>query len=239
MTCETKEQLRELYRRWKREAETVCPEFFSKNEIYSNPYYSSVPEGWNDDAYPRIMIVGEEGFGTWGCGKGDGSISANEIEKIQLLNFDYLKRQLYELPAGGGNNSAFWKRFRKISKYGVCCWTNIDKIHALRNKNCALAEKDRKRLHSVTTRILYEEIAILNPTHVVFFGWHRHSLQHELPELYAMLYPNGPKDNHIWSKNVVSLQVEGRRYIFSYHPNWGYRNAGYEDKVIEALQKSL
>ena len=237
MTCEMERKLQEMYRRWLQEMEISCPKFFEKDETYSNPYYSSIPAGWNNAVYPRIMVVGEEGFGTRGCGR-DQSILANEIERIQSLNFEYLKKQLYDLPVGEVNNSAFWRRFRRVSQCGVCCWTNIDKIHILRKKRCALSEKDRKLLHSVPTKVLREEIEILNPTHVIFFGWHGSSLQKELPELYSFMYPDGPKDNHVWKKNVVSVWFKGRNYIFTYHPNWGYRNAGYEDKVVAELKKA-
>lgn len=228
------QQLISVYTQWLEELNIFAPQFLKKS--YSNPYFSSIPEHWLDTDKPRIMVVGEEGFGTWGCGKGDASISASEIEKIQALNFNYLKKQLVDLPHGEINNSAFWRRFRKVAKYGVCTWTNIDKIHVLHAKSCVLSESDRKLLHSLPTKLLAEEIRILKPTHVIFFGWHGTSLKQELPELYAKLYPNGAKDSSVWYKNVVSVSHQGITFIFCYHPNWGYRTKGYEGKVISALE---
>lgn len=155
-----------------------------------------------------------------------------------MLNFNYLKKQLGD-PGKDTNHSSFWKRFRKIAKSGVCCWTNIDKIHVLHNKACALSNADRKLLHSVKTRLLCEEISLLDPTHIVFFGWYGISLQHELPEIFSVMYPQGLKDNSVWDQNVVLIQHEGRKYIFCYHPSWGYRNTGYEDKVMDIFRTSL
>lgn len=206
---------------------------------FSNPYYSSIPENWYESTGPRIMVVGEEGFGTWGCGKGDPNpIAPEEIERIQQLNYDYLRVQLLH-DEGKLNNSAFWKRFRKISKYGICCWTNIDKIHRLASRNCALSKKERELLHSVKTRVLAEEIAILDPTHILFFGWHGDSLKHELPDIYSVLYPGGKNDKSVYDCKVVPIEYEDRTYIFAYHPNWGYRNKGYEDSVLDTLRKFI
>ena len=187
------------------------------------------------------MIVGEEGFGTYGCGKQGKPheiIDCHDVESIQNLNYTFLRKQLGK-EVGDINASPFWRRFREIAKYGECAWSNIDKIHLLRNWNCKLSNKDRKLLHSINTRILLEEISILNPTHVVFFGWYGVSLQHELPSLFKKMYPNGLGDNSVWNKDVVAFEEDGRHYIFAYHPNWGYRNRGYEDKVISVLKEHL
>ena len=63
--------------------------------------------------------------------------------------------------------------------------------------------------------------------------------QHELPSLFEKMYPNGLGDNSVWNKDVVAFEEDGRHYIFAYHPNWGYRNRGYEDKVISVLKEHL
>lgn len=228
-------QLVKTYQQWFSELKEFSPDLLGAR--YSNPYYISIPEGWFETSGPRIMVVGEEGFGTYGCGKGEEPYYC-DIEDIQQLNYRYLREQLF-IDSGDINNSAFWRRFRKIATYGVCCWTNIDKIHILHGKKCVLSQADRKQLHSTPTRILQEEINLLDPTHIVFFGWHGDSLKHELPALYSLLYPNGPKDNSVWNKTVVPLQVENRTYIFCYHPNWGYRNKGYEDKVMDVIRTCI
>ena len=64
---------------------------------YSNPYFISVPEKWFDAESPQILIVGEEGFGTYGCGKqgkADEIINCHDIRRIQNLNYTYLRKQL-------------------------------------------------------------------------------------------------------------------------------------------------
>jgi len=225
------------YTQWLKELNEFAPSLMSNS--FSNPYFSSIPADWFNTDRPRILVVGEEGFGTWGCGNGDQSIAPHEIEKIQSLNYNYLQKQLFDLPHGEINNSAFWKRFRKISQYGICAWTNIDKIHVLHEKTCVLTESDRTLLHSLNTKLLAAEIQILEPTHVIFFGWHGTSLKHELPALYNILYPKGAKDSSVWCKNVVSVCQDSKTFIFCYHPNWGYRTKGYEDKVLSTFEDSL
>ena len=229
----------ELDNRFLKDIETDVPCLLEKK--FSNPYFISIPESWFTTNSPRILIVGEEGFGTYGCGKQGNPheiIDCHDVESIQNLNYTFLRKQLGK-EVGDINASPFWRRFREIAKYGECAWSNIDKIHLLRNWNCRLSNKDRKLLHSINTRILHEEISILNPTHVVFFGWYGVSLQHELPSLFKKMYPNGLGDNSVWNKDVVAFEEDGRHYIFAYHPNWGYRNRGYEDKVISVLKEHL
>ncbi len=234
-------QLASVYRQWLNELEKNAPKLLAKynadpnSQNYSNPYFISVPDGWFGSE-SRIMVVGEEGFGERGNRKKNNEISAEEVEKIQMLNYNYLKDQLD--PAGTKkNNSPFWRRLRKVSGFGICSWTNIDKIHLLHSKKCSLCEKDRKMLHSTNTKLLRKEIEILQPTCVVFFGWYGISLKEELPEVFEKMYPGGLGDSSVWFKRVVSFQMDGRDYLFSYHPSWGYRKAGYEDKVIEELKK--
>jgi hypothetical protein len=229
----------DVYTTFLREIESNSPKLLGST--YSNPYFISIPENWFSSETPKILIVGEEGFGTYGCGKQgkpDELINYHEIKKIQNLNYTYLRKQL-GIDSGEINSSPFWRRFREIAKCGKCAWSNIDKIHLLRNWNCRLSNKDRKLLHSINTRILQEEISILNPTHVVFFGWYGVSLQHELPSLFEKMYPNGLGDNSVWNKDVVAFEENGRYYIFAYHPNWGCRHRGYEEKVIAAVKAHL
>lgn len=232
-------QLQDAYARFLHDIEKDAPGLMGKD--YSNPYFISVPEKWFDAESHRILIVGEEGFGTYGCGKQgepDEVFGCYCIETIQRLNYSFLRKQL-----GDDNKeysySPFWRRFREIARFGECAWSNIDKIHLLRDRNCRLSNKERKLLHSINTRILHEEISILNPTHIVFFGWYGVSLQHELPALFEKMYPDGLGDSSVWNRDAVAFEEEGRHYIFAYHPNWGYRNHGYEEKVIAVLKECL
>lgn len=236
----------ESYSRWYCEVLEKCSLFLE--EEYSNPYYICIPKGWFDNKV-RIMIVGEEGHGKWGCGKQNHEISGKDVSAIQTFNWSYLAKQLYngeyeynlypEAYSEEWNRSAFWKRARKLSAYGVCAWTNIDKVHRLGFEKCALTEKERILLHSLDTRMLYEEIELLNPTHVVFFGWYGISLKHELQEIYEKLYVKSDDGRYIWEKNIVPIDYNSRHYLFTYHPNWGYRQTGYEDRVIGEFEKQL
>lgn len=235
MREETNKKLIKVYTQWLTELFEKAPDLLGN--VYSNPYYTSIPENWFESAGPRIMVVGEEGFGEWANGKGENvPVLPDEIEKIQSFNYSYLREQL-RIDDGEINNSAFWRRFRKVAEYGVCCWTNIDKIHVRSNARCALSEKKRKLLHSVNTQVLFEEMSILNPTHIIFFGWYGTSLRHEFPELYNQLYPGGAGDSSIWKNSVVPIKHEGRTYIFTYHPS--YRSKDYEEKVMDVFKETL
>ena len=235
------EQLVSKYSLWFSELRERAPILLSKN--YSNPYYISAPKEWFKAEAPRIMIVGEEGFGLYGCGKTGTSgnsdkprCSPEDFAEIQALNDCYLRSQLGQSDKCEKNRSPFWNRFRRISAYGVCCRTNIDKIHRLSDSHCALSKEERILLHSTSTRILNEEIALLNPTHIVFFGWYGISLRHELPALFSKLYPRGIKDTSIWkNRKIVQINSEKYKSLFLYHPAWGARNKWYETEADKAL----
>lgn len=228
-----------MYEKWLQELKEISPNLLGRK--YSNPYFISIPEGWYESE-TRILVVGEKGFGTWGCGKKDAEVSAYEISKIQNFNRQYLGKQLGYIAMNSEdkkNASPFWRRFRAIYQYGICAWTNIDKIHLLKESNCRLSVKDRKALHSLPTKILQEEIKILQPTHIVFFGWYGVSLKYELPEVFNQLYPDGLGDSSVWYKSVVAFEVDQKKYIFAYHPAWGVRQKGYEKKVLDVFKSTL
>lgn len=234
-------QLTARYMTWLSELREYAPVLLT--ETYSNPYYTSIPEGWFETEKPRIMVVGEEGFGSWGCGKagviGDPEnpfYSLEDISRIQAWNGNYLRSQLGQQNTHKKNNSPFWKRFRRVAEYGVCCWTNIDKIHCLSDSKCALTSKERALLHTTPTCILREEIDLLAPTHIIFFGWYGISLRHELPDLFSELYPGGIGDGSVWRDSKI-VPINGGKYksLFLYHPAWGNRNKGYEEKADRAL----
>ena len=84
-----------------------------------------------------------------------------------------------------------------------------------------------------------EEIKILKPQTVVFFGWYRQSLAAELPEIYKDFYENG---NYIeFNKKIYKVLKDGINYIFSNHPSWRgrYKPADYENNVITCVKESL
>lgn len=238
-------QLKSLYSSWLEEMNTL-QKIMLDDMRYSNPYYACVPKGWIE-APVRILIVGEEGAGCWGRGKAEG-IKSSEIANIQQFCWNSLASYLhynldYELYPNGEAysviKSPFWNRARKISKFGICAWTNIDKLHICADKKCALTYEERIKLHSTKIRLLNGEIAALKPTHVVFFGWYGVSLKHELPDVFKELYPGDLGDNSLWKNNVVAIEKDDIHYIFCYHPNWGIRQKGYEDKVLAVLKSTL
>jgi hypothetical protein len=240
-------QLKEAFKNWLGELQSKFPELLSGD--YSNPYYTCVPKGWIESSV-RILYVGEEGFGLWARGR--DSVNPEEIEKIQNFCWSSLASYLgydldYFLYPGAEHfkyrNTAFWRRARKLSEYGIVGWTNMDLIHRRSDKSgeCKLDDVERKKLHSLNCRILAEQIKIMCPTHVVYAGWYGTSIEHELQKLYTKLYPNGASDDYVWFKKVVKFSCDGINHIFAYHPAWRGKGKplGYEDWVFEELEKTL
>lgn len=102
---EANNKLKLKYLEWIEQIKKVCPELLG--DRYSNPYYISIPSKWYQQEN-RILIVGQEGHGTWGCGKADG-IFADDISNIQKFNKEYLESQLGYSNKYTSNNSPFGK----------------------------------------------------------------------------------------------------------------------------------
>ena len=116
---------------------------------------------------------------------------------------------------------------------------NIDVINTKSGK--ALKQKDRKKLHNCETRLLHEVIKLINPTHIIFFGWHNTSLEHEAPNLLNIAYPNGVANNSfIKSENFIfETKLNGKNIILSYHPNYVpiRNNKNYIFKLIRLIKQ--
>lgn len=228
MLEERRKQLYEVYKVWETELKSTCPQLLS--EKYSHPYYLHIPDKWFD-AKHRILIVGEEGFGN--------KQFDLPIAEAQAFNRNYLLRQL---SPGADNRSPFWQRIRKIAALPdvSVAWTNIDKIHYSRGYGCALKKCDRMALHQTPTAILKEEILLLKPAVIVYFGWYGISLRAELPDVFRVLYPGGLKDYSQWKEEKMKvIEMAGIHHIFTYHPGWGQRVKGYEDTVLQVVAEVL
>ena len=220
------------------------------SSIYSKPYYISIPEKWFERDMVRVMIVGQEGRGDW---KQEGwrdlqPENLADIEKIKEWHKGYLGRQLGENKSEeyNYNNSSFWQRFRKINELEncVCCWNNLDKIHRNGKVKCALTDEERKKLHSTEKKVLDEEINILNPNIVVFFGYSEResALKAELESVANKFYGKEKKDYEKLYEQKIYKVIEGvRTYIFTNHPAWRnqYKPKNYEDNVILALREAI
>ena len=233
MLEEKRQQLLNIYRQWAEELQTHCSELI--DEKYSYPYYLHIPDNWFDSQY-RLLIVGEEGYG-----KKQYDLP---IEEVQSFNKWYLEEQLGE-DKKRHNRSAFWRRIRCISDLfdpDRCSitWTNLDKIHRSGTGNCRLTKRNRDLLHQTPTHILSEEIRLLNPTHVIYFGWYGISLLGELADefesVFHDLYPNGLRDSSAWEpKKFKVISRDAIHHIFTYHPGWGQRQKGYEEEVLDTI----
>ena len=243
MVEEKRKELFEVYQQWYGQLTELL-----KKYSYSHPYYLHIPDDWCQSTY-RILIVGEEGYG-----EKEFNLS---IEKAQEFNRKYLLSQidpdqLDKNDRYKRSGSSFWRRIRSIdelmkdngSPYSIT-WTNLDMIHhSIKKGNCKLKQTERESLHS--TPILPKEIDILRPTHVIYFGWYGISLEKELPDVFSRLYPNGLGDESLWKdEKMAKFQENGIWHIFTYHPNWGYRQKrddngkSYEDKVLNQISDTL
>lgn len=227
-------ELTTLYRDWNEQLKSKCSKLLSG--AFSNPHYVYVPNGW-ESAKNRVMIVGEEGYGIWGQGKQAG-LTSSDIADIQRTNGEIVDYVL----AKDKDSRKFWRRFKSIKDLGVpCIWNNLDKIYYMGKdrKKCCLTTEEEKLLHSTNIKILKEEIAILKPSVVVFFGWYCDALHVELPEIWRKLYPNG--DNRLWKNSFYKIFDNDINYIFTYHPSWRgkYKPTDYEQRVIDCIKACL
>ncbi len=241
--------LLDLYKKWAKEFEKIEDGKFLSKE-YSNPYYISIPDDWFDRD-KRIMIVGEEGYGEWGAGKqygwkeGEPSWKFNDFNNI--MDYNRIKTLIQvgaklnpdEERLCNNTKNKFWIRFKQIYRLGLpCVWNNLDKIHLLGNKNCALSKEDRKKLHSVENKILLKEIEILKPTIVLFCGWSEResAFENELSKDICDKFYND-YDNYKPTKyKIYSIKNDDVHYIFSYHPHYANRIEGYEETVIDLIK---
>ena len=239
-------ELQTLYKEW---ADNIDEKFLTDD--YSNPYYISIPTGWCKSKN-KIMIVGEEGAGSWGCGKTVDQIyntkkwNRFEIELIQKYNeenidfqcerFLLMDKKDYISINFKKSKGKFWKRFKNVYNLSPdvkCIWNNNDKIHRVNtrsNNSYALYNKERKQLHKNTVKILAKEIEKTETNLVLFFGWHWVSLELELPEVYNELCKRD------WKKITV-IKLNNITYIFSYHPQ--RKNKEYENELIKTIEREL
>ena len=242
MVEKKRNELFKVYQKWENELKQSCPKLIT--EEFSHPYYLHIPDDWYESTY-RILIVGEEGHGEK---KFDLA-----IEEAQEFNRKFLLDQL----KNEGKYSRFWRRIWRIAElikdkgysYSIT-WTNLDMIHHLDTgeRDCVLQDDERIALHSTPTKILSEEIRILEPTHVIYFGFVRYgiSLEKELPDVFSHLCPDGLGDDSQWKdEKMVTFQENGIWHIVTYHPSWGYRQKrdangkSYEDKVLDQISETL
>lgn len=187
----------------------------------SLPYFIYLPDNWTESP-TRILIVGEEGFGEVGCDRDKRKTQFNIIETIQDFN-------RYCLSDKTLNRRPFWRRINYLKSVfpdASFCWTNLDKVHRLKAKDsksgCKLLTSQRKALHNYP--ILADEIKIIHPTHVIFFGWYGYSLEKEFSDfdktIYDNLYKNGNDGWKLDGYCTPILSADNVQYIFTYHPGW-------------------
>lgn len=229
-----------MYKTWEAELKDTCPQLICEN--FSHPYYLHIPGNWYEQKC-RILVVGKEGHGTHQFN--------SPIEEAQRFNREYLACQLNQSNTDSSkekiysrNNSPFWNRIRRINKLPKSdeisiTWTNIDKIHRVGSK-CPMTEDQRCELHQTPTAILAEEIKLLQPNIVIFFGWYDVSLEQELPTVFQKLKQHDLDYPLYWKESRMKTISEGGiSYIFTNHPNWGQRQKGYEEKVISEVDRTV
>ena len=227
----------DIYKIWLNEIQNNSPQLLS--DEFSNIFCTGVTDNWFSSDM-RILIVGKEA--TWKSRKEyvyDDYY--DELKKCQKWIIDELNSQLYD-DTTKKLNRPFWQRIHDIHSAfpnASICRTNIDVINA-RNQR-GLKEKDRKVLHNCNTKLLYEIIALIEPTHIIFFGWHNTSLEHELPELLKAAYPDGTADNKFMKNHnfIFKTKFSNKNVILSYHPNYApiCNNKSYINKLIKLIKQ--
>jgi hypothetical protein len=130
--------------------------------------------------------------------------------------------------------------------------SECDKIAYVREKgNGSLGPKYRECLHSVSIKVLAREIEFMQPTHVVFLGWHGLSVRLGLPAVYttavvSALHAGAPLyslekypgfDPEIYP--LVSV-ADDRCYIFAYHPRVRLQKGGnFQQDYLNPIVKAL
>lgn len=219
-----------LYRQWKDEIQVKTPYLMS--EKFSNIFCTGVLEDWCTSDV-RILILGEEA--TWQSRNNYSYTDETELQECQQWILNDLKTKLQR----NEKNTPFWRRvfaIREAFPNASFCWTNIDCINT--DKGEKLYEKDRKALHSCDTRLVRELVDCINPTHIVFFGWHDTSLIHEFPELCSVVYPEKFGDTKFLKENgyIVKTEYNRKKVVFTYHPSWPKANSdAYIERLIEML----
>lgn len=231
----TNSDIIDIYEKWRKEIAAVYP--YLLGEDFSNVFCTGVLKNWRTSNM-RILVVGEEA--TWKSRKFYNYNGADELQQCQQWILDELNKQLYD-DTVKKHISPFWRRMRVIHAAfpnASIGWTNIDVINS---KSCrALREEDRQALHSCKTQVLREAVALLKPTHILFFGWHNTSLQHEFPELMKKVYPRKYGDTVFMKENgyIFKTDYEEKIVVFTYHPSWLRANSNsYIERLISVMKE--
>ena len=189
------------------------------------------------------------------------SFQADDYENLMDWASDNLDRQL-DFDIGedvvskkygfGYNPHSFWRWFRELKKTAeernLCvafAITELDKIckRPKERGRCCLTAKEEKRLHMAKNEgriaILKEEIEILNPDIVVFFGWYSGALKMELPDIIKEVETLRSEWDFKRNEQAQPIKFNDnkRRYIFSYHPS-RMKNE-YKNQVMELYESEL
>lgn len=242
---EMQRHLTETYRNWWQEVSQIG--FDDKK--YSNPFYCGIPDNWVDSPI-RIMICGEEGYGSWN----KEVLKATDIIELQKHCLKYVNGTRENSNVFTNTRSAFWRRFKQIEFLQPnlkiretkgktasipVIWTDCDKICAAdchnNGKNGQLSGPERITLHSVNTKILEKEVEILEPTHVVFLGWYTHSLTKNSLNYYSNKKESDDKYNYPLDIKTISVDERTIKLYYLYHP--GLRNN--RDKYSKDIEKTI
>lgn len=223
-----------MFEQWRIEIKERNPYLLS--DKFSNIFCTGVMDEW-PQASMRVLIVGEEA--TWRSRSNYEYTEETELQECQSWIINDLKSQL----SGSvkKRRSPFWRRIHAIHdafpNAGIC-WTNIDCINTERRGK--LSEKDRKALHDCRTKPVAQLVELIQPTHIVFCGWHNTSLQHEFEDLCPVVYPEafGNTEYMKANKYIVDTKYHGQTVVFTYHPSWLRANSdAYIGRILQLLRE--
>lgn len=221
-----------LFAQWKQEVGVKNPQLFSG--AFSNIFCPGVTNDWVQSTM-RMMVIGEEA--TWSSRDRYNYHKDAELRTCQRWIIDEMNGQLTGTQKP--HKSPFWRRIRAMKKAfpdAAFFWANMDCINTSAGK--ALSSPDRKALHDCNTQLARQLVDIINPTHIIFFGWHDISLQHEFPDLCGVVYPHKFGDTGYMKENryLLRTKYQGKTVVFTYHPSWLRANS---DDYIQRINKLL
>ncbi len=257
------------YQEWIGQIKTNCPEFLEKDWYSNPYYLGLQDNWCDRDVVRVLVVGEEGVWGKTGNAKYPSdckgktlSFKADDFANLMDWAKDNLDRQIdLELPQKdlskkygfGYNQHGFWRWFRELKKSAQkrnlrisFAITELDKIckKPLKKRGkCCLKKDEEQRLHAAENgrriAILKEEIDILQPDIVLFFGWYTSVLKMELPKLAKEVEMRRSewdfKEND--KAHPIKIERDNRVYIFSYHPS--RMNNEYKNQVIELFESEL
>jgi len=186
------EELRVMQQKW---FDTLPPKYKATEKglshSVSSPFCCGISQNDWESEKKLIMFVGEEPRNWWF--NYEDHHHEGDIGYLQGYSIAYFEKQVYSLsreinghdyfaeyqkesknPFGRKNTSMFWAFIKRLSEKYAICWTNVDKLHKIKNDKTILLNKEEEGdLHNNLINgktLLLNEIAVVKPDYIIFLG---------------------------------------------------------------------